>query len=206
MRLLPASAVALAAVMLLAGCAVQPAPADPGGQGIESSTAVAPIDVPGSTLDASAVTADAPDGLSLAVVGAPDAGEQELLVGAAVDAFARGHDAVVTVHADEAASDAVAAALALEPDVIVGIGPAVVGAIDRASASHLETSFLVLGTQLAEPTGNVVAVVWPGADERAVFADEELAFGGADVYADDAVEVGLAAFASGLDGHVILLD
>lgn len=205
MRFPVASAVALAAVMLLAGCAVQPAPADPGEQSIDS-TASSPIDVPGSTLGASAVTADAPDGLSLAVVSAPDAGEQESLVRAAVDGFARSHDAVVTVHADASASDAVAAALALEPDVIVGIGPAVVGGIDRASASHLETSFLVLGTQLAEPTGNVVAVVWPGADERAVFADEELAFSGADVYAEDAVEVGLAAFASGLDGHVILLD
>lgn len=86
---------------------------------------------------------------------------------------------------------------------IIGIGPAVVGAIDRASASNLDVPFLVLGTQLAEPTDNVVAVVWPGADERAVFADEELPFAGAAEYADAAVEAGLGAFASDLSGQVI---
>jgi hypothetical protein len=201
MRLHSASAFVLATVLLLGGCAAQPAST----RTAESTPVVAATDVPGSTLDASAVTADAPHGLTLAVVTAA-AGPQETLVREAVEAFAEAHDGSVSVHVDASTPDAVTAALTEDVDVVVGIGPAVAGAIDRASASHLETSFLVLGTQLAEPTGNVVAVVWPGADERAVFADQELGFEGADVYAADAVEVGLAAFTSGLDGHVIALE
>ena len=147
----------------------------------------------------------APDGLTLAVVAATSAGEEAQIALAAVREFATGHDGTVLVF-DQSPPDAVDQALRAEADVIVGIGPAVVGAIDLASAANLDTSFLVLGTQLAEPTENVVAVVWPGADERAVFADEELDFSGAETFAAEAIETGLAAFASGLAGHVIALD
>ncbi|MDP3952566.1 hypothetical protein [Microbacterium sp.] len=191
--------VLLAAALVLPGCAAS-------GQSVDDSvlpSAVETIDpqlVPGSTLEASAVSADAPDGLHLAVVAPAQPEEQEQAALDAVEHFAAQHDGTVTVHPN------VDAALADDADVIVGIGPTGVGAIDLASAANLDTSFLVLGTQLAEPTGNVIAVVWPGADQRAVFAEEELPFAGADVYAARAIETGLAAFASDLDGHVIALD
>lgn len=198
-------AAAITAIAVLTGCAADAGAASSPPPAASVPATPSPEQVPGSTLDASAVTAEAPDGLTLAVVIAADPGEQEEAALDAVTVFAAEHSGSLTVHHDASTPVAVDAALAERPDVIVGIGPAVVGAIDLASASHLDTSFLMLGTQLAEPTGNVIAVVWPGAEERAVFAEEELPFDGADVYAAEAVETGLAAFASELDGHVIAL-
>lgn len=191
-------AVLVAASLALAGCAASGDAVEP----VVSSPAasVEPQLVPGSTLDASAVTADIPQGVRLAVVAPARIGEQEQAALDAIDAFATRSGGSVAVH------PSVDAALADDADVVVGIGPSMIGAIDRSSAANLETSYLVLGSQLAEPTGNVIAVVWPGADERAVFADEELPFAGADEDAARAIETGLAAFATGLDGHVIALD
>lgn len=189
-----------------AGSSVARTSAPPADPTAGSDASVGPGDVPGSTLDVSAVTAPPPEGLELAVVVSADIGEQEQRAADAVQAYADEHESSVTLHADESTQDAVAAALAERADVIIGIGPGVVGAIDRASASNLDVSFLILGTQLAEPTANVIAVTWPGADERAVFADEELEFSGADGFAAEAVSTGLAAFWSDLDGHVIALD
>lgn len=190
-------ALVIMTVLALTGCAASEAPVDAGSPPVATAD---PQSVPGSTLEASAVTADAPDGLSLAVVAPGEVGEQEQVTLDALDAFADTHEGTVAVFSE------VDAALGDDADVIVSIGPTTVGAIDLASASNLDASFLVLGSQLAEPTGNVVAVVWPGADQRAVFAEEEHPFAGADEYAPRAVETGLAAFAAGLDGHVIALD
>lgn len=181
---------------VLTGCAATTG-ADP------TPTSVAAAPAPGATLAPDAVTADPAEGQVLAVVAAADRGEDEQAALDAVERFAAAHAGTVIVYDDASPVDAVSAALAAEPDAIIGIGPAVVGAIDRASASNLSVPFLVLGTQLAEPTDNVVAVVWPGADERAVFADEELPFAGAAEFADAAVEAGLGAFASDLSGQVI---
>lgn len=205
-----ASAIALLLVVVLAGCAPV-AGSSPSSSPTSSPSATAeastPVDlVPGSTLDRSAVTAAVPAGETISVVAASDPGEEERAALAAVNEAAARHGATVHVHADADPVAAVDAALADHADVVVGIGPAVVGAVDRASAANLDVSFLVLGTQLAEPTGNVIAVTWPGAEERAVFADDPAPFAGAAVYAGEAWEVGLAAFASGLDGHVIALD
>lgn len=172
-----------------------------------SASASTPVElVPGSTLDRSVVTAAVPDGATLSVVVPSDAGEEELAALAAVQKAAARHGATVQVHADADPVAAVTAALADRPDAVVGIGPALVGVLDRASAANLDVSFLLLGTQLAEPTGNVIAVTWPGAEERAVFAEDPASFSGGAAYAGAALEIGLAAFASGLDGHVIALD
>lgn len=172
-----------------------------------SASAPTPVElVPGSILDRSAVTAAVPEGTVVSVVVPSDAGEEESAALAAVRDAAARHEIGVQVHADADPVAAVTAALADRPDAVVGIGPALVGVLDRASAANLGVSFLVLGTQLAEPTGNVIAVTWPGAEERAVFADEPASFTGAATHAGEALEVGLAAFTSGLDGHVIALD
>ncbi|MGO2518782.1 MAG: hypothetical protein ACTH8F_01530 [Microbacterium sp.] len=197
MRLRLLAVALVAAVLVLTSCAASGEQDD--GAAPQTASTVEPHLVPGSTLDASTVTADAPDGVRLVVVAPAHIGEQEQIALDALELFAAEHDGSVAMHPD---ADA---ALAADADVIVGIGPTAVGAIDRASAANLDMSFLVLGSQLAEPTGNVIAVVWPGADQRAVFADEDHPFGAADVYAARAVETGLAAFATGLDGHVIAL-
>ncbi|GGD68242.1 hypothetical protein [Microbacterium murale] len=191
------AAVLVAVALVLTGCAVGEPNADTTPSSAET---LDPQLVPGSTLDASAVTDAAADGLRLAVVAPAEIGEQEQAALDEIDAFAGRSGGSVVVHpsVDEALAD--------DADVVVGIGPSMVGAIDLASAANLERSFLVLGSQLAEPTGNVIAVVWPGADERAVFANEELPFLAADTYAGRAIETGLGAFASGLDGQVIALD
>jgi ABC-type glycerol-3-phosphate transport system substrate-binding protein len=196
----------IAVTFALAGCAAPSAenmPSSP--PTVEVTTA--PQDVPGSTLPASEVDAEPAEGLVLAVVASADPGEQEQVALDAVQAFAAEHGGSATVFDHAPADESVAAALLSEPDVIVGIGPEGVGAIDLASASNLDRSFLLLGVELEEPTGNVVAVVWPGAADRAVFTSESpMAFEGAETYAASAIETGLAAFASGLAGHVIALD
>lgn len=209
---LPVSAVVLTLTVLLGGCASTPVGASPSASGSAESSSTADTGstsdssaVPGSTVRADAVTAPAPEGQRVAVVVAADAGEQERTALAVIDAFVAAHEGVVTVHAEASQVDSVQAALDEHPDVIVALGPSVVGAVDLASASNLDQSFLVLGTQLAEPTGNVVAVTWPGADQRAVFADEEATFTGAETFAVTAIDLGLAAFPSGLSGHVIAL-
>jgi len=200
-RMLTAAALAatLSGCAALSGCAtttdVAPSPA----------ASVAPEQIPGSTLPASRVTAEVPEGQTLAVVMAPDADEQERLALTEIETVAAEHGGSVRVFADAVSADAVDGALASAPDVIVSVGPEVTGAVDLASASNLDVRFLILGSQLAEPTGNVIAVVWPGADERAVFAEEEHQLSRAADYALTAIETGLAAFASGLEGHVIRL-
>lgn len=207
-----ASALALLLVVVLTGCSPV-AEASPSSTVAPTSTpsasteASTPVElVPGSTLDRSAVTAAVPAGETISIVVPSDPGEEERLAFAAVQDAAARHRATVQVHADTDPVASVTTALADRPDVIVAIGPALISAIDRASAANLDVSFLVLGTQLAEPTGNVIAVTWPGAEERAVFADAPASFTGAATYAGEALGVGLAAFASGLDGHVIALD
>lgn len=198
----------LAATLALGGCAASPGePAAP----TPVSTASAPTSVPspgapGSTLDASAVTEAAPRGQRIALIVNAEPTKEERLLLAEAEAVVTGHGGTVTVHAEPSAADSVSSALADDPDVVVAVGPSVVGAVDLASASNLDRSFLVLGTQLAEPTNNVVAVVWPGADDRAVFADQQATLTGVPEHGSTAVELGLAAFASGLAGYVIALD
>lgn len=152
-----------------AGTAVIGAPA-PG-----TSTPVVPV--PGSTAPASSLdpSAGIPAGLSLTViaaVAAVDAAQDTETAIAELNTFADAHDASVTVFAigpgevidpDTLLHDA----LVDEPDVVVVLGGNVLSALDRVSASNLGQQFLVLGAQLPEPTENVTAVIWPGADARA---------------------------------------
>lgn len=196
-----------AAALALAGCAAPPADAAAPASVSVDAPSIAPEDVPGSTLPATAVTVAPVEGLVLAIVTAAEPGEQEQLALNAVRSFAAEHGGTATVFDRAPAEESVAQALASEADVIIGIGPTGIGAIDLASASNLDQSFLLLGVELEEPTGNVIAVVWPGASDRAVFTGEAaIDFDGAQAYAATAIETGLGAFASGLDGHVIALD
>lgn len=52
------------------------------------------------------------------------------------------------------------------PDVVMTIGPRFLTTLDPISAANLAQPFLVLGAQLPEPTANVTAMTWPGADTR----------------------------------------
>lgn len=57
-------------------------------------------------------------------------------------------------------------AMGLEPDLIVATGDALVEPLELVSASHLDRQFLLLGSELPEPTGNVTAATF-SAHERA---------------------------------------
>lgn len=85
------------------------------------------------------------------------------------------------------------------PLAVVVIGPALIGSADLLSAQALDQRFVVLGGQMAEPTDNVQAVVWPGADGRAALAGETRTFDNVGEYADAAVRVALSTDVLGSD-------
>ncbi|MFT3943555.1 MAG: hypothetical protein QM705_07005 [Ancrocorticia sp.] len=165
----------------------------------------ASVTEPGASTRATTEADALPRGLHLAVVVSPNPSEDEQAVLAAVDSYQALHGGTVEVYQEEAATDSVSEAIAAAPDVVVAVGPFVVGAVDLESAQHLDTPFLVLGMELAEPTENVVAVTWPGADSRAALAEDTLEFTQAAMYADDAVAAGLQALQSAHDAEVVKL-
>jgi hypothetical protein len=57
-------------------------------------------------------------------------------------------------------------AISLNADLIISAGNDLVDALGLVAASHLSQQFLVVGAELAEPTGNVTAANWPGASFR----------------------------------------
>src|SRR4051794_549240 len=63
-------------------------------------------------------------------------------------------------------------AMNLKPDLIVSAGSPLVDALDLVTASHLGQQFLVLGTELGEPTSNVTAADWPGVPDPATFTGD----------------------------------
>jgi len=67
---------------------------------------------------------------------------------------------------DEEVEDRVEEAVAQAPDLVLGAGTGIVDVFTLATGQYLDQPFLVLGAQLAEPTANVTAVVWPGATFR----------------------------------------
>ncbi|WP_156316481.1 hypothetical protein [Leucobacter japonicus] len=162
---------------------------------------------PGATLDARSLgqipesTAD----WHVVVISSGDTDSQ--IVSDALLRLAPEHLASVDVRTTDRADESLAhllgdPATTARPDLIVGIGPATAGAFDLLSAANLDQQFLMLGTQLAEPTDNVTAAVWPGADERAVFADRAPSFFATPADADTAVRAGITAAATGWNGFV----
>lgn len=106
---------------------------------------------------------------------------------------------------DAALSEAVGSA----PDLVVGLGSGVVDVFSLETSQFLDQQFLVLGAQLAEPTENVTAVIWPGADFRGSGISAEDATAGEAVTperARDAVAAGVASVAWNLTGIVIQLE
>ena len=126
----------------------------------------------------------------------------------AVTAWAKAHRAdVKTVraadHADHAS--AVARAVDLTPELVISAGPDLVDALALVTASHLDVQFLLLGSELPEPTRNVTAVDWPGATFRGEGFDSASTFD-PDSFTPhrcgEAVEVGVAAVLGGHTGYV----
>ncbi|WP_328325627.1 hypothetical protein OHA70_35990 [Kribbella sp. NBC_00382] len=57
-------------------------------------------------------------------------------------------------------------AMNLHPDLIVAAGDNLVDPLAIVTPNHLDQQFLVVGAELAEPTGNVTAADWTGASFR----------------------------------------
>lgn len=156
-------------------------------------------------------TAVAPAGFTVVIVTAVAPGTDPEL-DAAVDAVrSRATSATVrtaTVWPGASGSgDPFAEVLAGSPDLVVVLGPELLDAADRSSASNLGRQFLIVGAQLPEPTANVTAVVWPGASARRADEPRTVPNGMPEVAqrAGDAFQAGLAALLEDTTGGVLVL-
>lgn len=135
-------------------------------------------------------------------------GPETTTVADAVTAWAAEHDvALETVTVPDRAHqvDGIVAAMDRRADLILAAGPELVDPLAVVTASHLDTQFLLVGAQLPEPTDNVTAAVWTGADTRgSEIAGERTdpsAFSAAK--ATEAVRAGVASVLAGLTGFVV---
>ncbi|GAA3809896.1 hypothetical protein [Cellulomonas soli] len=103
----------------------------------------------------------------------------------------------------------IAEAVALRGDLVISAGDDLVDPLAVVSANHLDQQFLVVGAEIAEPTGNVTAADWSGAS----FRGEGL--GSASTYDPDsftpercatALRAGVAAVLGGVTGVVVWVD
>ena len=178
-----------------------------------------PPPAPGSTQPAQASDASAaeiPARLAFTVVLAQTgpAGNQTGR-DAAVTAFqdyAESHGATVVVVTCDTGSlpdDVLQQAVLTESDLVVTFGSDLLSSLDRISSSNLDQQFLMIGGQLPEPTDNVTAVIWAGADARetlTVGANGEAASGAVfGTMAPDAIAIGVASVVAGRTGIVLSL-
>ncbi|WP_346774657.1 hypothetical protein, partial [Cellulomonas sp. IC4_254] len=103
----------------------------------------------------------------------------------------------------------IAEAVEMGPDLVISAGEDLVDPLAVVSANHLDQEFLVVGAEIAEPTGNVTAVDWTGAS----FRGEGL--GSASDYdpasftperAAAAVRAGVGSVLGGVTGVVVWVD
>ncbi|WP_166997128.1 hypothetical protein [Paramicrobacterium fandaimingii] len=162
----------LAAAVTLTGCSVDGAAAGSAtssrAPGAATSQKAEPqpsaLPSPGSVLPVPEQLPPIEAGIEIAFVIAegtddviPDAVEKAAAsVDASVDVVTSGPSDVVTDLVDAAEGS----------DVVLVCGADLLVSLDAVSSQILDAQFVVLGAQLPEPTGNVTAVVWPGADAR----------------------------------------
>ncbi|MFI6426708.1 hypothetical protein [Promicromonospora sp. NPDC050880] len=186
--------VALGAVS--SGCSAGGGDMTPGPTG----TAYEVVPEPGRTIEVTP-PASVPglDGYRIAAIMPDDSDASATLLSATrAVASANGADLrefPVEAEGTDPVGEALDRALGVEPDLIVGLGDGVVDVFGFESAQRLDQQFLVVGAQLAEPTGNVTAVIWDGATSR----------GSAEDRGQDALEAGLASIQDGVTGVVLHL-
>ncbi|MFE7506880.1 BMP family ABC transporter substrate-binding protein [Promicromonospora sp. NPDC057488] len=151
----------------------------------------------------------APAGFSMVVV-ARGADATTATLTDAVEHYAEEHGADLTVlpaRDDDEVEQRIDEAVAAAPDLVVGVGDGVVDVFSLITAQYLETDFLLVGAQLPEPTHNVTAVVWPGAEFRGTGLGNDAARANAVTpdRAREAVAAGAASVLHDLTGIVIEL-
>ncbi|WP_446039296.1 hypothetical protein [Streptomyces sp. SID1121] len=100
-------------------------------------------------------------------------------------------------------------AMDMAPDLIVSAGNDLVDPLAMVTPNHLSQPFLVVGAELAEPTGNVTAVDWSGASFRGEGLGASSTYDPASFTAARcaaAIRAGVAAVLNDLTGIVIWLD
>jgi basic membrane lipoprotein Med (substrate-binding protein (PBP1-ABC) superfamily) len=217
------SALLVAALLTTTACSVPAAPPAP-----SDDVSAAPVP-PSADLDGFVGSTDAPSPEATITPApgswddAPSAAGQRVVVlaregdpdGAVVTGAATrwAHDVgaqleIVTAADLDALDRAVAEAAADDAAVVVGAGPRVVDALALSTPQFLDQQFLLVGAQLAEPTGNVTAVIWPGAGFRGtgISADDTDVAGSITAErVQDALDAGVASIHWQLTGIVIQL-
>jgi len=116
-------------------------------------------------------------------------------------------DVLHAAHDDEV-EDQINAAVAEQPDLVIGAGDEVVDVFTLLTPQHLAQRFLMIGVELPEPTANVSSVIWPGAAYRGsgvgTSGDIDPASFTAE-RADEAVKAGVASVLHKLGGIVVSL-
>jgi len=115
----------------------------------------------------------------------------------------------VTATGDDDLVPAIVRAIDLHPDLVVSAGDDLVDPLALVTASHLDQQFLVVGAELAEPTGNVTAADWAGASFRGEGLGTASTYDPASFTPDrcgDAVRAGVAAVLSDVTGIVVWVD
>jgi ABC-type phosphate transport system substrate-binding protein len=215
-RALPlAATIGLATLLLAATTAcTSAAPADGGPQ---TSTSLSTEDTadasatrpsPGATLPpvtAPPASADRLASFTVRIVAADDALSASGTAAAIAFAEQNGADVEASVSAagdDDAFAAHLEEAVAAAPSVILTVGPNAVDLVDSASANNLGQLFLLVGAQLPEPTANVTAAVWPGADSRGTVSMAETSPEAFSAHVDAGLEAGFAAILADETGYV----
>ncbi|RWZ52912.1 hypothetical protein ELQ90_02950 [Labedella phragmitis] len=193
-----ALAAAAALAVTLVGCVA--------GGSTPSGDEAGVVPAPGRTIEAAPSAIAELRGYRIAVVVPDDSEASETLLTAA-RAFADDSGAelvefAAAVEGDDPIGNALAAALDADADVVVGLGEGVVGVFDFETGKVLHQEVLVIGGQLAEPTENVTAVIWPGATAREPTDDESMTV----ERGLDAFTVGVTSVRAGVTGVVLSLD
>jgi hypothetical protein len=205
---------ALAAIVAL-GLALSACAADPAGSAAAPSSAPhattptgavsGAVPAPGRTIAASPSTVEDLSGYRIAAVVADDSDASQTLLAAAREFAASSGAELVEFPAaasgDDPVGDALASAAGAGADLVVGLGEGVVGVFDFETGKILDQKVLVIGGQLAEPTDNVTAVIWPGATSRESADDESVTL----QRGIDALSTGVASVRDGVTGVVLHL-
>ncbi|ONI64054.1 hypothetical protein ALI44B_05590 [Leifsonia sp. ALI-44-B] len=210
-----AGTIGLAALLLAATTAcTSAAPTDGGPQ---ASTSLSTEDIadtsatrpsPGATLPPVAAPPASTDRLAsftVRIVAADDALSASGTAAAIAFAEQNGADVEASVSAagdDDAFAAHLEEAVAAAPSVILTVGPNAIDLVDSASANNLGQLFLLVGAQLPEPTANVTAAVWPGADSRGTVSMAETSPEAFTAHVDAGLEAGFAAILADETGYV----
>ncbi|MFG1811205.1 hypothetical protein [Streptomyces sp. NPDC049040] len=133
------------------------------------------------------------------------------LVRAVKDWAAEEHVSLRTVAASGAPDllPAITRAMDMHPDLIVSAGNDLIDPLATVTPNHLSQQFLVVGAELAEPTGNVTSVDWSGASFRGEGLGMSSTYDAASFTPERcaaSIRAGVTAVLSDLTGIVLWLD